>query len=161
LCALALLAILLVWVGRRGGDGPPAVTAVPVPDDWTMADLLRKLEPLGLRVVPASRGEPRGQLDLPGQQPAPADPRDVLENGAFLTARDDLRWEELNGLPKAAVPGEAALALWRGTVHVRIDWPPPATQPLDGGKRCALQAGRFHFFGDPEQLDRVEALLAE
>jgi hypothetical protein len=148
LCALgALLPILIVWGRRHTGDGPP-VAEVSVPADWTMADLLRQLEPLGLRVVPAH---------LPGPPGADAD---VLEDGAFLTATG-LGWEELSRLSKAAVPGEAALARWRGTVHVRPSRRPPDTQPLGGGRRSALHAGRFHFYGDPDLLDRVEALLAE
>ena len=156
----AAVPVLLALAGRHDRDGPPAVPEVRVPADWAMADLLGKLGPLGLRVVPASRTGPPWALERPGRPPAPAGPADVWENGAFLTATD-LGWEELSRLPRAAVPGAAALARWRGTVHVRAYRGAPDTWPLGGGKRCALRAGRFHFYGDPELLDRVEALLAE
>ena len=152
LCAFgALLPALIIWGERRGGDGPAAETELAVPDDWTMADLLRKLAPLGQRVVPAR----------PADHPAgPDGPADVLEDGAFLTttARG---WDELATLHMAAKPGEAALARWRGTVFVRPSRRPPDTQPLEVGRRCALHAGRFHFYGDPELLDRIEAALSE
>jgi hypothetical protein len=148
LCALGVVSVLLVWGRRHAGDGPPVVTELSVPADWTTADLLRKLGPLGLRVVPANRGGPPG-----------AD-ASVLEDGAFLTATA-LGWDELSALHTAAPPGETALARWRGTVHVRPSRRSPDTQPLGGGKRSALRAGRFHFYGDPDLLDRVEALLTE
>jgi hypothetical protein len=149
---------VLLCGGRRGGEGPPAGPELWVPAGWTTADLLHKLEPLGLRVVPANlTGRRPG---LPGLRPGPPAPQDQLEDGAFLTATD-LDWEALNRLPKAALPGEATLARWRGTVHVRPTRSPPETQPLLGGRRSALRAGRFHFYGDPDLLDRVEALLAE
>ena len=137
----AVLPALLVLAGRHARDGPPALTEVSVPDDWTTADLLRKLEPLGLRVVPANR-------------------TGSLEDGAFLTTTGR-GWDELSALHKAAVPGEAALARWRGTVFVRPTRSPPDTRPLGPGQRSALRAGRFSFYGDPELLDRVEALLGE
>jgi hypothetical protein len=153
LCALgALLPILIVWGRRHAGDGPPTAE-VSVPAGWTMADLLRQLEPLGLRVVPANRSGPPWV-------PARDDRADVLEDGAFLTATD-LGWDELSALHTAAPPGEAARARWRGTVFVRPSRRPPDTQPLGGGRRSALHAGRFHFYGDPDLLDRIEALLAE
>jgi hypothetical protein len=157
--AVAVPAALLL-AGRHGRDGAPAAPEVHVPADWTMADLLGKLEPLGLRVVPANRTAPPWELVLPGRPPAPAGPTDLLEDGAFLTATG-LGWEKLSALQKAAVPGEAALAPWRGTVFVRRYRSPPDTRPLGGDKRSALQAGRFHFYGDPELLDRIEALLSE
>jgi hypothetical protein len=139
--ALALSSALIVGVGQVGRDGPPAVKEVGVPDGWTMADLLRKLEPLGLRVVPVNRsGQP--------------------EDGVFLTATG-LGWEELSALHKAAVPGEAALGRWRGTVYVRPSKARPDARPLGSGQRSALRAGRFYFYGDPELLDRVEAVLGE
>jgi hypothetical protein len=142
LCALAVvLPALIVWAGRHGREGPPAVTEVSVPADWAMADLLRKLGPLGLRVVPANR-------------------TGLLEDGVFLTATG-LGWEELSTLHKAAVPGEGALGAWRGTVFVQASRSRPDTQPLEVGKRSALHAGRFHFYGDPELLDRIEAALGE
>jgi hypothetical protein len=129
------------------------VPEVSVPGDWAMADLLRKLEPLGLRVVPANRTGPPGA-------PARDDRSDVLEDGAFLTTTG-LGWDELSALHTAAPPDEAALARWRGTVFVRPSRRPPDTRPLGGGRRSALHAGRFHFYGDPDLLDRVEALLAK
>jgi hypothetical protein len=152
LCALgALLPALIVWGERRGGEGAPAETELEVPADWAMADLLRKLEPLGLRVVPARP---------PGRPAGPEGPADVLEDGAFLTTTDR-GWGELSTLHMAAPPGEAALARWRGTVFVRPGRHRPDARPLAVGRRCALRAGRFHFYGDPDLLDRVEALLAE
>jgi hypothetical protein len=157
--AVAVPAVL-VLAGRQGGDSAPPVPEVRVPADWTTADLLRRLEPLGLRAVPANRSAPPWQLVLPGLRPAPAGPADVWEDGAFLTTTG-LGWDELSALHKAAVPGEGALECWRGTVFVRAYRSPPDTRPLGGGKRCALQAGRFYFYGDPELLDRVEALLGE
>jgi hypothetical protein len=136
----AAVPAVLVLTGRPGRNGAPSAPEVRVPADWTTADLLRKLEPLGLRAVPANRTGP-------------------LDDGVFLTATG-LGWEELSALHKAAVPGEAALGRWRGTVFVRPYRSPPDTRPL-GGKRSALQAGRFHFYGDPELLDRIEAVLGE
>jgi hypothetical protein len=52
--ALALALPLIVWGSRRDRDAA-RVGEVRVPDGWTMADLLRKLEPLGLREVPCNR----------------------------------------------------------------------------------------------------------
>lgn len=140
--ALALAApTALILAGRPGPDDAPPASEVGVPADWTTADLLRKLEPLGLRVIPANR---TGSLD----------------DGVFLTTTG-LGWEELSVLHTAAVPGEAALGRWRGTVFVRPSRRPPDTRPLAVGRRSALHAGRFHFYGDPELLDRIEALLSE
>jgi hypothetical protein len=59
LLALALALPLIVWGSRRDRGAAP-VGEVRVPDGWAMADLLRKLEPLGLRVV-ACNG--RGQVE--------------------------------------------------------------------------------------------------
>jgi hypothetical protein len=85
----AALPAALVLAGRLGCDGVPAAPEVRVPADWTTADLLRKLEPLGLRVIPANRTGP-------------------LDDGVFLTTTG-LGWEEVSALHKAAAPGEAAL----------------------------------------------------
>jgi hypothetical protein len=135
--AVGVLAVV-VLAGRQGNDGAPVDR---VPADWTAVDLLRKLGPLGLRVMPASRTGP-------------------LDDGVYLTTTG-LGWEELSVLHKAARPGEAALGRWRGTVFVRPSRRPPDTRPLAVGRRSALHAGRFHFYGDPELLDRIEAALSE
>jgi hypothetical protein len=140
LLALALALPLIVWGSRRDRDAA-RVGEVRVPDGWAMADLLRKLEPLGLRVVPCNRNG-------------------VLEDGAYLTATG-LAWEQLGLLQMSGGPGEEALARWRGTVHVQpCRWCAPLTWPL-AGWRSALRAGRFYFYGDPDLLDRVESALAE
>jgi hypothetical protein len=76
-----------------------------------------------------------------------------LEDGVFLTATA-LGWDELSALSKAAVPGAAPSSS-------RPAGPPPGTQPLEVGERSALHAGRFPFYGDPELLDRIKALLRE
>jgi hypothetical protein len=83
-----------------------------------------------------------------------------LEDGAYLTATG-LAWEQLCLLQLSGGPGEEALARWRGTVHVQsFGRHPPVTWPL-AGRRSALRAGRFYFYGDPDLLDRVESALAE
>jgi hypothetical protein len=135
------LAALIVWAGRGGRERPSAGAGVNVPADWTMDDLLRKLEPLGLRVVPAN---------LSG----------AVEDGVFLTTTG-LSWEELSWLQKAPVPGGGRRGRWGGTVFVRPFRFLPDTQPLEGGKPSTLQAGRFHFYGDPDLLGRVETQLRE
>lgn len=134
----------LVLAGRRGSDGSPPASEVRVPADWTTADLLRKLEPLGLRVIPANSTKPDGPLD----------------DGVFLTTTGR-GWEELSVLHTAAAPGEAALRRWRGTVFVRPSRSRPDSRPLEVGRRSELHAGRFHFYGDPDLLDRIEAALSE
>jgi hypothetical protein len=141
--AVAVPAVL-VLAGRHGTYRVPAAPEVRVPAGWTTADLLHKLGPLGLRVIPANITSPDGPLD----------------DGVFLTTTGR-GWEELAALHTAAPPGEEALARWRGTVFVRPSRRPPDTQPLEVGRRCALHAGRFHFYGDPELLDRIEAALSE
>jgi hypothetical protein len=141
-CALVLaVPAVLVLARRHDHDRVPEAPPVHVPAGWTTADLLRKLESLGLRVVPANQAG-------------------GLEDGVFLTTTS-LDWEELSALHKAAAPGEAALARWRGTAFVRRSRSSPDTQPLEVGRRSALGAGRFHFYGDPELLDRIEAALSE
>jgi hypothetical protein len=141
LCALVLSPAVLFLTRRHVRDDPPAVTVVRVQADWTMDDLLRALERLGLRVVPVNRSG-------------------GLEDGVLLTTTGR-SWEELSALHKAAVPGEEALARWRGTVYVRPTRTPPDTQPLSRGKRSTLHAGPFYFYGDPDLLDQVEGLLSE
>ena len=141
--AVAVPAVL-VLAGRQGNYRTPAAPEARVPADWTTADLLRKLEPLGLRVVPANVTNPDGPMD----------------DGVFLTTTGR-GWEELSALHTAAAPGQAALGRWRGTVFVRPSRRPPDTQPLEVGRRSALHAGRFHFYGDPDLLDRIEAALSE
>jgi hypothetical protein len=141
--AVAVPAVLVLG-GRHGNYRAPAAPEVRVPADWTTADLLRKLEPLGLRVIPANVTRPDGPLD----------------DGVFLTTTGR-GWEELAALHTAAAPGEAALGRWRGTVFVRPSRRAPDTQPLAPDRRSALHAGRFHFYGDPELLDRIEAALSE
>jgi hypothetical protein len=133
--------VALILAGRPGRDGTAPAPELHLPADWTTADLLRKLEPLGLRVIPANRTGP-------------------LDDGVFLTTTGR-GWEELAALHTAAAPGEAALGRWRGTVFVRPSRSPPDTRPLAVSRRSALDAGRFHFYGDPELLDRIEAALSE
>jgi hypothetical protein len=147
LCAYGLAVAVpaaFLLAGRRGNDEAPPASEVRVPADWTTADLLRKLEPLGLRVIPANITNPDGPLD----------------DGAFLTTTGR-GWEELGALHTAAAPGEAALARWRGTVFVRPSHSRPEGRPLEVGRRSELHAGRFHFYGDPDLLDRIEAALSE
>ena len=138
-CAAAVLLALLAWACRAPPEGPPPAAEVSVPDGWTMADLLRELGPLGLRVVPAnSSGD--------------------IEDGVYLTATR-LSWEELASLCVVPPSDEVGLACWRGTVFVRAIRP-RYSWPLGVGGPSVLHAGRFHFYGDPELLDRVARRLA-
>jgi hypothetical protein len=142
LYALAvLLPPLAVWNGRPVRRGAARATNVSVPADWTLADLLHKLEPLGLRVVP---------VNLSGD----------VEDGVFLTTTA-LGWRELSLLHKVAGPGTKALGRWHGTVSIQSARRPPDTLPLGGDRRSSLYAGRFYFYGDPDLLDQIEAVLGE
>jgi hypothetical protein len=100
-----------------------------------MADLLRRLEPLGLQAIPSCLG---GSVDT----------------GAYLTTGGK-GWEDVCGLLK----GPGRLGDWRGTVHVLISDDTPATDPLVPNRRCSFRAGRFFFYGDPDLLDRMEQSL--
>jgi hypothetical protein len=114
-----------------------AATAAPaeVPADWDMADLLRRLGPLDLQVLPTNCRGP-------------------LEDGVYLTVAGK-GWEDVSRLSKLRGPMHA----WRGTVQVLRANRPPDVEPFDPSRRCWFRAGRFFFYGDPDLLDRVEEVL--
>jgi hypothetical protein len=132
-----LLAVLVgAWVRSRGHRAAPRTP--PELQDWDINDLAEHLRGAG----------------LPLREVATAEDGDA-RNSAYLTTTAST-WDELARL--ARVPERRAG--WEGTVYCERN-----TRESDRKLcrhlwgECYLCAGPFLFFGDPELLGRIRAVL--
>ncbi len=127
--AVVLVAAAFV-LGTLGGRW----TRTALPAGNGPYEVARRLCALGLclRVVPASPGG--------------------LFPGAYLTTTDQTR-DQLVGLPWSA----EATARWRGTVVCKEE--APGVDLLDRDPQRLLRDGRLVFYGDPELLRQIAAVL--
>lgn len=132
--AVLAMSLLTISVGQRLVHRAAMRRAL---DNWDFPELAEHLNRAGLNV----------QLHMRWKA-------DVLIQMAFLTTTDK-SWEELNRLTK----DPSQIQKWRGTVYcerLRKEMEPS----LDLWDDYYLVAGPFVFFGDPELLERIRAILA-
>jgi hypothetical protein len=115
------------------------IPALPL-DDWDVPELVHYLNRAGLRLHVVSTA-----LD------------DVVQNTAFLTTSEK-SWYEVNVLVKH----ESRLDSWQGVLYCeRVDSDVMRRQLAEQWGDHGWSAGPFLFFGDPELLARVRAVLLD
>lgn len=135
LVAAAVLLAGLAWPTSQ----PAAAKAVAL-ESWDLPELLHDLEKGGLyfRVLPTIKDGP-------------------LVDSVFLVTTDK-SWQQLNVLPAV----RQCARQWQGVVRVHRERDSSGCveqAQLDRG--AWLVAGPFRFFGDPQLLGRIRAVLGE
>jgi hypothetical protein len=125
----------LLWRGRRPAPTPPWRISTTLPPTWSISALHAHLSAQGLSLQRVSTaGNHQSQ-------------RSALFTGSTLSP------EEVRGLP--CDPRQ--IDRWRHTVKVWVDSAPLEEHERDSG--CWLLAPPFRFFGHPELLGHIKALL--
>ena len=135
LCAVFLAGIALAaWLGQRTASPPP-----PTLDSWTLAELTDHLERAGLHL-----------------HATPAE-RNGGHRAVYLTTRETSA-DEIGRLNKAP----ERLPSWHGVLYAeRVDDAERRQVMLDAWGDAGRSAGPFVFYGDPELVSRVRAILTE
>ena len=129
--------LLAASLGKRTAS--PTTPPLPL-NDWGIPELADYLHRAGIRlhVVPATKDG-------------------VLQDTAFLTTTER-SWHELNRLRKDA----KQLAPWRGILYCeRLEHTKMRTVLEEQWGDYGWSAGPFLFYGDPELLARVRAVLLD
>jgi hypothetical protein len=137
-CLAGCAGVVLLW---PGGPGRRRERAALLPGEgWDVQRAARHLASRGLKlhVVPAERGG--SGCDR-----------------AYLTTTERT-WEELDHLPKTV----ESLARWQGVIYgERVHQPGALAGQVRLWADCCLDTGPLLFFGDPDLLAQVGAVLRQ
>jgi hypothetical protein len=129
--------LLATSLGKRSAS--PTTPPVPL-NDWDVLELAVYLNRAGIRLHVVSTVQAGG-----------------VQNTAFLTTTNRT-WHELNHLTKNA----KLLDRWQGILYCeRVESDDIRKQLADQWGELGWSAGPFVFYGDPELLSRVRAVLLD